>query len=721
MTTDAEKLNIILSARDKELAAAIDRNTKRIARFAQAARKDLSDTSKRWDQVGKSANGASGGLSKVLNVSSSGRFVLQNTSAQIGDIAVQLEQGTAASRVMAQQLPQLLGGFGALGGTLGIVAPLLGTVAAVGIPLAAMLMMVGGNSEEAAEKVATFEEKLAAAEAAMARADAAAAAAGAGGLDAMAERYGEVSEKVRDLADALAEIEERAAQVAIGQVLDDALGENFQAEIQGLFGTVGAAIANAGTEEAKAEAEAIKALIQDTKAEIALFEATSQAIPGYLTAQLAELNSELAAVEGRVADIGALAGELVVGPDTLAAIDDMRARLEEARAAGDFLGMANAISDLRAALQAAGGDVDQSVIDKLVQAEDQSRLFANQLGQAGDIALEVGEAAGGIAPALSPAVSEAVRLAHFLGVSLATAQRIAAFGPQGVPGAAQGGRGGDPRQYGGSAYDWQTREATEFLDNWKPPKAPRAARSGGGRSGRTSAAKKTTPAEVRTYERALDRLEDAFSTNSNVASAYREALEGLRTEYDAGNISGEDFGKSVDRVADAFTEASRRAQSLRDTAARTFSDILTGATSARDGLSGLFSNLAGQFGQAAFGGLFKSSGIFDGLGQLLSFDGGGWTGSGPRSGGLDGKGGYLAMVHPQESVIDHTKGRSSAPASAASGGDVNINVNVSGARGNAEISDMVQKGVTAGLRQYDAAVLPRRIRQVSNDPRKVGG
>ncbi|MEC8040608.1 MAG: hypothetical protein VX181_07850, partial [Pseudomonadota bacterium] len=27
----------------------------------------------------------------------------------------------------------------------------------------------------------------------------------------------------------------------------------------------------------------------------------------------------------------------------------------------------------------------------------------------------------------------------------------------------------------------------------------------------------------------------------------------------------------------------------------------------------------------------------------------------PRSGGLDGKGGFLAMLHPQETVIDHTK------------------------------------------------------------------
>jgi len=41
---------------------------------------------------------------------------------------------------------------------------------------------------------------------------------------------------------------------------------------------------------------------------------------------------------------------------------------------------------------------------------------------------------------------------------------------------------------------------------------------------------------------------------------------------------------------------------------------------------------------------------------LPNFAGGGYTGSGSRSGGMDGKGGFMAMLHPNESVIDHTKG-----------------------------------------------------------------
>lgn len=40
-----------------------------------------------------------------------------------------------------------------------------------------------------------------------------------------------------------------------------------------------------------------------------------------------------------------------------------------------------------------------------------------------------------------------------------------------------------------------------------------------------------------------------------------------------------------------------------------------------------------------------------------SFAGGGFTGIGARSGGLDGQGGFMAMLHPNETVVDHTKGQ----------------------------------------------------------------
>lgn len=51
---------------------------------------------------------------------------------------------------------------------------------------------------------------------------------------------------------------------------------------------------------------------------------------------------------------------------------------------------------------------------------------------------------------------------------------------------------------------------------------------------------------------------------------------------------------------------------------------------------------------------------------LASFEGGGLTGPGARSGGMDGKGGRLAMVHPNEKITDLHKGE---------GGSKVVNVN----------------------------------------------
>ncbi len=83
---------------------------------------------------------------------------------------------------------------------------------------------------------------------------------------------------------------------------------------------------------------------------------------------------------------------------------------------------------------------------------------------------------------------------------------------------------------------------------------------------------------------------------------------------------------------------------------------------AMEGLGSILGNLGGSSG----------AGIGDLIGNLLSFDGGGSTGSGPRSGGIDGKGGFLSILHPNETVLDHTKGQT------GTGGGISIvqNINV---------------------------------------------
>jgi len=96
-------------------------------------------------------------------------------------------------------------------------------------------------------------------------------------------------------------------------------------------------------------------------------------------------------------------------------------------------------------------------------------------------------------------------------------------------------------------------------------------------------------------------------------------------------------------------------------------------------------------------------------GNLLNLDGGGYTGSGPRSGGLDGKGGFMAMLHPRETVIDHTKGQS------AGGTVVNQVFNIS-----ANTSDDTKRLITQTIAQASPAIINQSVGAVMNQRRRGG-
>ena len=98
--------------------------------------------------------GFTGGLGRLGKVSRQSRAQIQNTSFQLQDIAVQLQMGTRASTVFAQQIPQLLGGFGALGAALGVVA-------GVGIPVLAFAFSgLMDNAQDAEEAMDDFTGSL---------------------------------------------------------------------------------------------------------------------------------------------------------------------------------------------------------------------------------------------------------------------------------------------------------------------------------------------------------------------------------------------------------------------------------------------------------------------------------------------------------------------------------------------------------------------------------
>lgn len=78
---------------------------------------------------------------------------------------------------------------------------------------------------------------------------------------------------------------------------------------------------------------------------------------------------------------------------------------------------------------------------------------------------------------------------------------------------------------------------------------------------------------------------------------------------------------------------------------------------------------------------FAAMNLASGMAQVSaiksqSFDGGGFTGRGPRTGGIDGRGGFPAILHPNETVLDHTKGQG-LPTSGGGSIVINQTINVS--------------------------------------------
>ena len=70
----------------------------------------------------------------------------------------------------------------------------------------------------------------------------------------------------------------------------------------------------------------------------------------------------------------------------------------------------------------------------------------------------------------------------------------------------------------------------------------------------------------------------------------------------------------------------------------------------------------------------KFESFFEGFGDLFSAEGGGYTGMGARAGGVDGRGGFPAILHPNETVIDHNQGQ-------GMGATVNFNISTVDAAG----------------------------------------
>ena len=227
----------------------------------------------------------------------------------------------------------------------------------------------------------------------------------------------------------------------------------------------------------------------------------------------------------------------------------------------------------------AGMDVSEAMKDELRQAFEHGQALAN---------LDI---AGGI----QSASQSAQELADWLGIGLETATRLVAMGPQGVPGAGEvgGGRGGDPRQFGGSFADWQNRDAIQFLDNWRP------ARGGGlgGASGRDSVAEAR-----RAYEQLRASVDQTYAAELRLKTAEKDLAAAIRL----GIIEKEDAELVLIRLRERLDETHSAATEFGNSFKADFIDALAGA---RD-LGDVFDTLAQKIKRAALEALLFNEGMF---------------------------------------------------------------------------------------------------------------
>ena len=146
---------------------------------------------------------------------------------------------------------------------------------------------------------------------------------------------------------------------------------------------------------------------------------------------------------------------------------------------------------------------------------------------------------------------------------------------------------------------------------------------------------------------------------SGVAGAMQDAADKSKELGESMKLTGLEVGnvwtdsmQTIGSAIDQFVETGKL--NFKDLGNSILQSIASAAI--KNAINSLFSLTTGG-SSGSTGNLVGS--ILKIFGGTTSFEGGGYTGAGPRSGGLDGRGGMLAMVHPNETVIDHDKVRGS--------------------------------------------------------------
>jgi hypothetical protein len=158
-------------------------------------------------------------------------------------------------------------------------------------------------------------------------------------------------------------------------------------------------------------------------------------------------------------------------------------------------------------------------------------------------------------------------------------------------------------------------------------------------------------------EEAIDRMLNAFKKGEDEAvghSIIPDMVDKIAlTMNKLPTVMGDPARDAADAVNDSF-------KSMASSVSGSIKGMIQGTTSLKDALRSIGGKISDKFIwnplDKAIGDAIGGIDFGFGGGSLPSMSGGGFTGGGARSGGVDGKGGFPAILHPNETVTDHTKG-----------------------------------------------------------------
>lgn len=177
-------------------------------------------------------------------------------------------------------------------------------------------------------------------------------------------------------------------------------------------------------------------------------------------------------------------------------------------------------------------------------------------------------------------------------------------------------------------------------------------------------------------------------------------------------------GQNADEARDKLQQIQAQSDRGKDAMQNMFGSIIDGSMSAKDAVAQLLLEIAeAQMLKGLMGlpGMESLSGL---VGGLLSFDGGGYTGNGTRTGGIDGKGGMVALVHPRETITDHTKGQQ-APRSPSAPQKVHVTVGVDPQSGN--LTAFVDSRASTQVKQAAPQIVGQSVQASQRSMRKSKG